>query len=267
MLESSWRCPVVVRFDELKTVPTADAAHAALQRAGRRQARQARQTAERREQLLEVAFELFQSVGLAGFNMREMAQRAGYTPGALYAYFDGKDAILAALRHRLFEQLGAQLAAARPPRAPRTGGRVQASPDPALDALEAARGLWLAQCSAWWHWLATPPQRLRLLLRMDDPIPDAAPVEGVQAPPALEQWLVANQVWGDSLQQMLGSAEAARTLHEEVLAWGLGLLVLQVATPGEPGLQARFEQTLPRWLDRALGDARPGQRPQADLFG
>lgn len=274
-------------FDSLKSLPSGKAAQLAAQRIEKRRERQARQSAQRREQLLDVAFALFQAVGRQGFNMRELAHRAGYTPGALYAYFDGKEAILVALRQRLLHQLQAEQGSVRPARAGR-GARSAAGTlaDPQLEALAQARQQWLALCQAWWQWLAVDASRLRLLLRLDAP---SALVDGAEAPsdrpnaggstfsgaeaaaaepPLLEQFVEATQAWREPLQLLLADRAAAQALHEAVLTHGLGLLVLQAAQPPQPAVQARFEQTLLRWLDQAVAaTGTGGERPQGDLFG
>lgn len=51
---------------------------------------------------------------------RVTALRAGYTPGALYAYFHSKDAILSALRGRVIERLVGGVRAIRPPKPARS---------------------------------------------------------------------------------------------------------------------------------------------------
>ncbi|MDR7305491.1 TetR/AcrR family transcriptional regulator [Rhodoferax saidenbachensis] len=47
--------------------------------------------------------------GVQGANVRDIARRAGYTPGALYAYFPGKQALFAAVLQETLQ--GAQAAA------------------------------------------------------------------------------------------------------------------------------------------------------------
>ncbi|MCB1909988.1 MAG: TetR/AcrR family transcriptional regulator [Rhodocyclaceae bacterium] len=59
----------------------------------------------RRGLILEAAREAFAELGLAGASLREIARRAGYTPGALYSYFDSKEAIYGALLGESLERL------------------------------------------------------------------------------------------------------------------------------------------------------------------
>lgn len=70
---------------------------------GRRQKRQ-------RDDLLDAAAQLLLEHGLEGFSLRELARRTDYTPGALYNFFPGKDALLAELAGRVFERFDAYLA-------------------------------------------------------------------------------------------------------------------------------------------------------------
>ncbi|MCB1956298.1 MAG: helix-turn-helix transcriptional regulator [Rhodocyclaceae bacterium] len=66
----------------------------------------------RRELILEAAREAFAEHGLAGASLREIARRAGYTPGALYSYFDSKEAIYGALLGESLERLNTAVDAA-----------------------------------------------------------------------------------------------------------------------------------------------------------
>lgn len=47
-----------------------------------------------RQRLLEAAFEVFAEKGYAGTRVQEIARRAGFTTGAIYANFNGKAALL-----------------------------------------------------------------------------------------------------------------------------------------------------------------------------
>ncbi len=66
---------------------------------------------ERKEQILEAAMEVFARSGFHGARMDDIAKQAGLSKGALYWYFDGKDAIIQGIMDRMFarefEQLGA----------------------------------------------------------------------------------------------------------------------------------------------------------------
>ncbi|MCB1886033.1 MAG: TetR/AcrR family transcriptional regulator [Rhodocyclaceae bacterium] len=84
-------------------------------RGGSADARRRRERAvsgARRELILEAAREAFADKGLAGASLREIARRAGYTPGALYSYFDSKEAIYGALLGESLERLNGAVGAA-----------------------------------------------------------------------------------------------------------------------------------------------------------
>lgn len=70
--------------------------------------------AERREattaEILEAAWELTRSQGLAGLSLRELAQKIGMRPPSLYWYFDSKNAIYDAMFAQGNRQLLARLA-------------------------------------------------------------------------------------------------------------------------------------------------------------
>lgn len=72
----------------------------------------------RRGLILEAAQEAFAELGLAGTSLREIARRAGYTPGALYSYFASKEEIYGALLGESLERLNACVAAAVAEEAP-----------------------------------------------------------------------------------------------------------------------------------------------------
>jgi len=55
--------------------------------------------------ILAAAKEVFEEFGLEGANVREIARRAGYTPGAIYSYFTAKEEIYGALLADSLERL------------------------------------------------------------------------------------------------------------------------------------------------------------------
>lgn len=67
----------------------------------------------RRSLILDAARAAFFERGLDGASIREIAQRAGYTPGAIYSYFASKEEVYAALLGESLERLNAQVASAR----------------------------------------------------------------------------------------------------------------------------------------------------------
>jgi AcrR family transcriptional regulator len=59
----------------------------------------------KRAHILAAAREVFQERGLDGASIREIAKRAGYTPGAIYSYFEAKEEIYGALLTESLERL------------------------------------------------------------------------------------------------------------------------------------------------------------------
>ena len=72
---------------------------------GSRAARQRAAVAARRDAVLDAARSAFLELGLEGASLREIARRAGYTPGALYSYFDSKEAVYGALLGESLDRL------------------------------------------------------------------------------------------------------------------------------------------------------------------
>ncbi len=70
-------------------------------------------TDARRALVLDAARTVFAEAGIEGASVREIAKRAGYTPGAIYSYFDSKEAIYAALLDESLLRLQAAVAEAR----------------------------------------------------------------------------------------------------------------------------------------------------------
>ncbi|WP_211099534.1 TetR/AcrR family transcriptional regulator [Azospirillum agricola] len=56
--------------------------------------------------ILQAARDVFEAEGLEGASLRAVATRAGYTPGALYSYFDSKEAIYAEVLRTSLAALG-----------------------------------------------------------------------------------------------------------------------------------------------------------------
>ncbi|MFM9915736.1 MAG: TetR/AcrR family transcriptional regulator, partial [Rhizobacter sp.] len=61
----------------------------------------------RRSMVLAAARSAFLELGLEGASLREIAKRAGYTPGAIYSYFSSKEEVYAALLGESLERLNA----------------------------------------------------------------------------------------------------------------------------------------------------------------
>lgn len=65
--------------------------------------------------ILDAAVRVFEAEGLEGASMRAIAQQAGYTAGAIYAYYPSKEALYAALLDDSLTRLTAAVAAAADP--------------------------------------------------------------------------------------------------------------------------------------------------------
>lgn len=73
--------------------------------------------------VLAAARSAFFELGLEGASLREIAKRAGYTPGAIYSYFASKEEVYGALLGESLERLNAFVtAAASPPPTGRAAG-------------------------------------------------------------------------------------------------------------------------------------------------
>ena len=71
-------------------------------------------TEVRRSLVLEAARSAFAELGLEGASLREIAKRAGYTPGAIYSYFASKEEVYGALLAESLERLNERVSAAEP---------------------------------------------------------------------------------------------------------------------------------------------------------
>ena len=161
----------------------------------------------RRALMLDAARSVFGRLGIEGASIREIAKQAGYTPGAIYSYFENKEAIYGALLAESLERLNAVVAAA---------GHADM---PAADRLDAKAG-------AWFGFYAANPRDLDLGFYL---------VQGMQ-PRGLSAEL--NYQLNDRLYDALRPCEAALqamglnaedALRENtaLFAHGVGLLLLQ----------------------------------------
>lgn len=62
--------------------------------------RRSEQAERRRNQLIDVALELFAERGIEGVRISDIAEKAGVAQGLLYRYFSGKEALLGAIAER-----------------------------------------------------------------------------------------------------------------------------------------------------------------------
>lgn len=72
-----------------------------------------RKRAERRERIVEAAFEAIAESGPADFSLNQLARDLDYTPGALYWYFPSKEALVVEVQCRAFTELAQMINDAR----------------------------------------------------------------------------------------------------------------------------------------------------------
>lgn len=65
-----------------------------------------------RQRIIDAARELFVTEGYAQVTVRKIADAVEYTPGAIYSYFEDKDAVFHAVHRQGFEELTRRMAAA-----------------------------------------------------------------------------------------------------------------------------------------------------------
>ena len=169
--------------------------------------RQQAMTDVRRALVLDAARAVFEKLGIEGASIREIARAAGYTPGAIYFYYDSKEAIYGALLAESLERLNDKVAQAG------TGAQDAAA------QLE-------AKASAWFDFYADNPRELDLGFYL---VQGMRP-RGLNA--ALNEQL--NSRLRDALQpceaalQALGlTGDAALRETTALFAHGVGLLLLK----------------------------------------
>lgn len=194
----------------------------------------------RRALVLDAARSVFERLGIEGASIREIARQAGYTPGAIYSYFDNKEAIYGALLAESLERLNAAVDVA---------GEAAMRPAELLDA----------KASAWFGFYAANPRDLDLGFYL---------VHGMR-PRGLTTDL--NEQLNDRLHDALRPCEAALqamglnaedALRENtsLFAHGVGLLLLQhTGRIRMFGQDARmlFDAYLVNLLERLRRDAAP----------
>jgi AcrR family transcriptional regulator len=183
----------------------------------------------RRTLVLDAARAVFLETGIGGANIREIAKRAGYTPGAIYSYFDSKEAIYAALLAESMEALGVAVASAR---------AFPARPDKTL----------VSRALAWFGYYFANPRHLELGLDAD-----AKTVLHDGLFKALRPCEAALVAMGLSPVDALRETTA-------LFAHGLGLLALQRAgrLPA-PGLSA--QALFKNYVEQLAARHRTGEMP------
>ncbi|WP_395315759.1 TetR/AcrR family transcriptional regulator [Variovorax sp. UC74_104] len=171
----------------------------------------------RRMLVLDAARAVFLEAGIEGASVREIARRAGYTPGAIYSYFESKEAIYAALLDESIQRL--QTAVADAPVS-------QDGPGQAL----------AARAQAWFDFYAANPRDLDLGFYL---------VQGMR-PRGLTSELdhelndhlyQALRPCEEALQELGLDADTALRENTALFAHGVGLLLMQ-HTGAHPHVQA-----------------------------
>jgi len=241
-----------VQLHELTPILSAADQEAAERQQQQRQQRQLAMSDTRRALVLDAARSVFAEKGVEGASIREIARKAGYTPGAIYSYFDSKEAIYAALLAESLERLNAEVTAAR---------TFRLQPQLTL----------AAKAQAWFGFYARNPRDLDLGFYL---------VQGL-APRGLTGEL--NQQLNGRLQDALRPCELALqamglppdvALRENtaLFAHGVGLLLLQhtgrIRLFGQSA-EALFNAYVDQLVLRLRPDSAAAlrERDQQDLFG
>lgn len=211
----------------------------------------------RRALVLDAARAVFTEAGMEGANIRKIAKRAGYTPGAIYSYFDSKEAIYGALLAESIERLNAAVAQAR---------AVKNKPEKTLGT----------KVMAWFDFYINNPRDLDLtfyLVQGMKPPGSAVALNG----PLQERLHDALKPGEAALLEMGLSPAAAQRESTALFAHGLGLLLLQhtgrtrmAGQSAEALFKLYLEQLIARHSPRPdaleAGMVESATSPQVDLF-
>jgi AcrR family transcriptional regulator len=209
----------------------------------------------RRGMVLDAAREVFARQGLERTSMREIAKQAGYTPGALYAFFASKADLLVSLMEDLLSQLLNAVSQAK-------------SLKPQAEHMLLARG------NAWIAFFTARPRDLELTLHVlaGANLQAMPPELAARLHPRLRDSLFPlAQVL---LAQGADPVEVDREM-EALLAHGMGLLLSQDSTrlqSPDHSPEALFAAYLTQVARRHLFEQVPAQTlkvaqpPQVDLF-
>lgn len=244
-----------MQIEELKPLPSQERKALMLRRSQERRARQVMMGERRRELLLDAATDVLAESGWEGFNLRDMAAKAGYSAGALYAYFDSKEQLLACVRDRWLQSLCVVVEQAKLPRS-----RAQSKADEA-----SWQPLYTARMQMWWTSVARHRAAWQLMCLPWQPSGSGGST-GLMF--AMERVTAMAQ---DGLEQGWSDGAAARRAHGDILAMGLGYLLALGSTAEATMVQAmetRFIEALSVRLQvgGAVGALGHDADVQADLF-
>jgi AcrR family transcriptional regulator len=199
--------------------------------------------------VLAAAKEVFARLGLERASMREIAKQAGYTPGALYAYFASKQTLLAAVQEDLLKRLETVVQQVKLPKGQADQGLQQ-------------KGFFISQ-----------PRDLELTLYL---LVGAGSREmPTEISRLLHQQLRQTLKPIESALISLGASPVHAEMEmEALLAHGMGLLLsqdpgrLQTTDQSPQALLGRYLQDLASRYQPSATDVRAGQVaiPQNDLF-
>ena len=198
----------------------------------------ARTAAARRQQILDAATACFAERGIHATTMQDICQRAGLSPGAVYCWFTGKEAIIEAVAGERHERERAMLHAAAAAGDPRTAFR--------------------SFFDAYLDWLADPAeqQRRRVSVQM---WADALVNDRLR--PAVEEGTGQQAIARD----FIAAAQAGGDLPADVPADGLAQVMLAIIQgfilqqAWDPGIDiAGYRQAVGFLID-ALTDQRAGR--------
>jgi len=125
-------------------------------------ARVQRKRDERRERIVDAAFQAISTAGPADFSLNQLARDLDYTPGALYWYFPSKEALVLEIQSRAFAHLAEMVRTSRP----------RWMQDPAITGRDApTRLLHTLLCQARWYLQldTTAPEYTRIISFSLDP--------------------------------------------------------------------------------------------------
>lgn len=209
----------------------------------------------RRGMVLNAASEVFSRIGLDRTSMREIAKHAGYTPGALYAFFANKAELLVSLMEGILVNLQSEVTQAK-----------SAKPQP--------EQMLLAKGNAWIGFFTSRPRDLELTLHLlaGANLKGMPPEMAARLHPQLRESL---QPIAQVLLAQGGDPVNVDREMEALLAHGMGLLLSQDSTrlqAPENSPEALFASYLSGLARRylALQESTAAQQapnpPQVDLF-
>jgi len=204
----------------------------------RRRLSRAERRAQTHEELLEAAARVFARKGYAGASVDDIAEEAGFTVGALYSNFAGKQDLFLAAFERHCDQELAQIQTIM--NSPGTlQERLEELGQPFVELTEAHREWWLLSDELWLYAQRDPDAQARMAglerkvraIVADTLLREAAPRGSSLPGPAHEVAAAALALWRGLLRQRLLDPEAASAAtFSKSLTW---MLRGAAADPGE----------------------------------